>query len=238
MAFAPIGPDDIRDALPVLTDVLPTPRSITAQVMYGWQFDRASAAEQVIEPRVGDVALEALQPLAFSSQGLRLDGRQWLSSSLEQAILPEMPETISLEAWVTVESSPPWCGLVGATQDNNTYERGCLLGIHEDRFFFSLVADQKSRLTYLLAPAPIEKGKPYHVVGTFDGQTMRLYLDGAQVAESHEQSGALLIDAHSWLAVGAYKDNDELYPLTGFIRAANIYEGALTPEVIREKHRQ
>ena len=138
-----------------------------------------------------------------------------------------MPETISLEAHVQVDSSPEWAGIVGALQDNGSYERGCMLGIHNERYFFSLASSQKSKLTYLTAPANLEKGKMTQLVGTYDGDIMRLFVDGKQVAQSGDQKGALYADENSWLTVGAYKDNDELYRFQGLIKSVTIYDGVL-----------
>ena len=144
-----------------------------------------------------------------------------------------MPETISLEAWVQVDESPQWSGLIGAVQDNGNYERGCMLGIHNGRFFFSLASEDQRSLTYLESPTLFRKGQMIHVVGTYDGRLMRLYIDGEQVAESDQQKGPLLIDTNSWLSVGAYKDSNELYPFTGIMKSAFVYQGVLSAESIK-----
>ena len=138
-----------------------------------------------------------------------------------------MPETVSLEAHVQVDSSPEWAGIVGALQDNGSYERGCMLGIHNERYFFALASSRKAKLTYLTAPSKLEKGRMNHLVGSYDGNIMRLYVDGKQVAQSDEQKGALYADENSWLTVGAYKDNDELYRFQGIIKSVTIYDGVL-----------
>jgi hypothetical protein len=141
-----------------------------------------------------------------------------------------MPETITLEASVRVDACPEWTGIVGAVQDNGSYERGCMLGIHNDKFFFSLASSQSQKLTYLMAPNVLEKGKPTHLIGAYDGRTMRLYVNGVEVAQSNEQQGGLLVDENSWLTVGAYKDDNEVYPFQGEIKEVTIYEGVLQPE--------
>ena len=81
-----------------------------------------------------------------------------------------------------------------------------------------------------MAPTTLEKGKPTHLVGTYDGRTMRLYVNGVEVAQSTEQQRGLLVDERSWFTIGAYKDNDELYPFQGEINSITIYEGVWQPE--------
>ncbi len=232
MAFAPVGTEVANAAIPVLPDVLPE-LELAVKPLYGWNFETVSRQQHAVKPSVGNVGLQSLEPLEFSAQGLKLNGTQWLANSIEHASLPTMPETISLEAWVQVDESPQWSGLIGAVQDNGNYERGCMLGIHNGRFFFSLASEDKRSLTYLESPTLFRKGQMIHVVGTYDGRLMRLYIDGEQVAESDQQKGPLLIDTNSWLSVGAYKDSNELYPFTGIMKSAFVYQGVLSAESIK-----
>ena len=233
MAFVPVAGQSSGEGIPSLPDVLPKRELFRARPLYRWLFDSESIRSQSFLPSVGDVSLEASETPTISSEGLVFNGSQWLANHLDSAALPRMPETITLEAWVQVEASPEWCGIVGAVQDNGSYERGCMLGIHENRFFFSLASDERQSLTYLEAPTDMEKGKSTHLVGTYDGSVMRLYINGVEVAQSEEQQGSLLVDEDSWLTVGAYKDNDEFYRLKGLIRAVTIYDGAVDAKTIR-----
>ena len=232
MAFAPISKLGKIPAIPFLADVFPEVSARPATPLYAWQFDENSVAEQSVKPTLGSVNLQAHEELAFTRDGVTLNGTQWLSNNLEHPRLPTMPETITLETQVTIDSAPEWSGIVGAVQDNGSYERGCMLGINDNHFFFSLASAQKDVLTYLKSPDPIVQGKSTHLVGTYDGQVMRLYVDGKQVATSETQKGGLYVDEKSWLTVGAYKDNDELYLFNGSIKSVTIYDGVLDPESI------
>lgn len=232
MAFAPISKQDRFTEIPFLPDVFPEVTASPATPLYAWQFAQESADEQVFNPTTGSVKLQAQERVSFSDDGVTLNGTQWLSNNLEHPRLPTMPETITLETHVTVDSAPEWSGIVGAVQDNGSYERGCMLGINDNHFFFSLASAQKDVLTYLKSPHPIVHGKSTHLVGTYDGQVMRLYVDGKQVALSEAQKGGLYVDVNSWLTVGAYKDNDELYRFKGSIKSVTIYDGVLDPESI------
>ena len=227
MAFAPISKNDSIAEIPFLPDIFPEVTASPATPLYAWQFAQDSADEQVFNPTTGSVKLQAHEKVSFTDDGVTLNGTQWFSNNLEHPKLPTMPDTITLETQVTIDSAPEWSGIIGAVQDNGSYERGCMLGINDNHFFFSLASAQKDVLTYLKSPDPIVQGKSTHLVGTYDGQVMRLYVDGKQVAVSEAQKGGLYVDVNSWLTVGAYKDNDELYRFNGSIKSVTIYDGVL-----------
>ncbi|MAI74059.1 MAG: hypothetical protein CMM01_24610 [Rhodopirellula sp.] len=235
MAFTPLSEASGIANIPVLPDQYPPVLPQPAKSIYAWDFSQQSATARTVTPATGSVKLHALEDLTFSRDGLNLNGTQWLSNNLKYPRLPAMPETITLEAWVKVDESPEWAGVVGAVQDNGRYERGCMLGIHNNRFFFSLASSQRNNLTYLESPSLLTKQKLTHLVGTYDGNLMRLYVDGKQVAESTQQKGGLYIDRNSWLTVGAYKDNDELYRFRGNIKSVTIYDGVLDEASIRSR---
>jgi len=152
-----------------------------------------------------------------------------------------LPSTsITVEAWAMLSESTNWAGLANFIQDNGSYERGWMLGCLDDRFMFGLASlgDRKptdpypSYLTYMKADGPFEIGKWYHVVGVYDGTTMRLYVDGLLAAESNDQRGVICYPDQGVLAIGAYVDNDERHNLPGAIREVRIYSRALTADEV------
>jgi predicted phosphodiesterase len=70
------------------------------------------------------------------------------------------------------------------------------------------------------------------VAGTYDGKTMRLYVNGKLEGESAEQSGNLLYPERGRLAVGAYLDDNERRPMHGALYEVKTYARALTAEEI------
>lgn len=140
------------------------------------------------------------------------------------APLPE--EELTLAAWVAVERTSRWGGIISCVQDNGGAERGFLLGLEDDRFSFALATegadDGDGHLTYLRSEATIELGRWHHVAGTYDGRVMRLYVDGKLSATSKEQSGAILVDGAAPLVLGAYRDSNEDHPLDGRLASAFI----------------
>ena len=228
MGFAPVS-DNVEKAIPTLPDIFPALEKGPPEELYSWSFEKDQSEGQSVKPAKGDIVLRSAKPMRFNEHGLVLDNEQWLSIDIEKPGLPKMPATITLAADVFVEDCPDWCGLVGGLQDNGNYERGALLGIHQNKYFLAIAADQKMRLTYMHAPAELEKNKLTRVVGTYDGSTMKLYVDGKMVAESKEQSGAIVFDPNSWLAAGAYKDDNELYLFKGALKSVSVFRGSISP---------
>lgn len=233
LGFVPVTPD--RPPVEWLEE-FPSLAEERVQELYAWNFEPASVQEQQILPVTGALAMQATHPIEMSDSGLVMDGRQWLAVSPDNPDLPSMPATLSLEACLRVsEGNSDWTAIVGAVQDNGDFERGALLGIHQQRFFFAIASEQKPKLTYLKAPQALTTDQKYHVVGTYDGQNMRLYVDGKLVAISAAQAGAVFFEQKSWLAAGIYKDDDDHFPFKGVISRAAVFRGALPAEDVSQR---
>ena len=76
-------------------------------------------------------------------------------------------------------------------------DRGWLLGIQavseqgnrDPRFFFSLKTDRAHKVTSIHSNARYTPNQWAHLAATYDGVYMKLYVNGAQVGVSREQSG-------------------------------------------------
>ncbi len=144
---------------------------------------------------------------------------------------PALPvEQITVEAVVRFRRLGDYMGVIGAFQDNGSYERGWVLGARSARPFFALAAQTTQTLTYLQSPREIEQGKWYHLVGTYDGATQRLFVNGTLAAESTAQQGSILYPDHAWYTIGAYRDDNEFNPLVGSLRTVAVYDRVLEPD--------
>ncbi|MCB1127670.1 MAG: hypothetical protein KDM81_14345, partial [Verrucomicrobiae bacterium] len=181
----------------------------------------------------GGVFLRAQEaPTALVFDGRRACVR--LTDDLSEAGLPTA--ALTAEAWVKVNKPLPWGGLVGALQDNGDYERGWLLGFVNDHFAVALAGGTRARMTYLQAKDAFVPGAWHHVVGTYDGAALRLFVDGALQAESREQSGAILYPPQAPYIIGAYQDENEFYGLDGEIHEVRVFDRALSATEIGERH--
>ena len=91
-------------------------------------------------------------------------------------------------------------------------------------------------MTYLTGGPAFEPGRWHHVVGTYDGTTMALYVDGARVATSGAQSGPISYPPTAKHVIGAYLDDDEYYPMAGRVREVLIYDKGLSPAEVKARH--
>ncbi len=158
------------------------------------------------------------------------DERLLVAESIAKAPLPK--RAITIEAWVRIDQTQDWGGILSAIQDNGDFERGVILGFRKDHFCFGLATESAGRLTYLDSKAPFAKGLWHQVAGTYDGRTQRLFVNGRMEAESVQQSGQIWYAPSGSIVAGAYLDDDEFYPLKGALQEIRVYQIALTPDEI------
>lgn len=169
---------------------------------------------------------------------LELDGTQQtvqIAPDFRQAAVPD--EAFSAEVWVRLDATAAWGSFIGAIQDNGSFERGWLLGYREDKYCLAVAAaDGPQRLTYMTAKSPAALRQWQHVVGTYDGKTMTLFVDGKPVATSDQQSGPILYPDHAWFEIGAYHDKDEFFRMRGALHEVQLYNRCLTSTEVSQHY--
>ncbi|MGE5281294.1 MAG: LamG-like jellyroll fold domain-containing protein [Chloroflexota bacterium] len=81
----------------------------------------------------------------------------------------------------------------------------------------------------------VSPGVPHYIVGTYDGTTMRLYIDGAEV-KSQPMSGQMTPDEKYSLSI-ARNDRESTY-FDGVLDDVAIYSTALSPSTVLEHFRR
>ena len=140
---------------------------------------------------------------------------------------------LTAEAWVAVNSPAEWGGIVGCLQDNGSFEKGWVLGYNNDKFNFALSTG--GDLTYMNASVSFQTGRWYHVVGTYDGSRMRIYVNGTERGNSSKRKGKIDYSPAAFV-IGCYLDDNEFYPLEGFISEVRLYNRALTSQQVRNRY--
>ncbi len=168
-----------------------------------------------------------------------LDGTSNSIMIAEKSSLVNLPKkNISVEAWVNVNRAMEWGGIVGVIHDNGQDESGWLLGFQKNRFCFAIATTDKQRLTYLTADSEFTLGKWCHVVGTYDGKSHRLYVNGKLAASDDSRSDELFYPAgDTFYEIGAYHDSNEYHRLTGMIHEVAVSSRIPTPEQIQARFR-
>ncbi|PQJ76290.1 immunoglobulin-like domain-containing protein, partial [Polaribacter glomeratus] len=141
---------------------------------------------------------------------------------------------ITLEVYVNVKTFGIWKSMVGFLQDNGSFERGWDLETRNDnRFGFALNSvGGGGSLTYMETTNQFNLDQWYHIAGTYDGTTMKIYVDGVLENTSTAENGDIFY-ADSWLALGMYKDDDEANSIVSGMDEVRIFDYAKTQAEIQ-----
>ena len=135
---------------------------------------------------------------------------------------------MTVAAWVRVDAPDEWGGFVGMIQDNGTDESGWILGTRFQRFSMAIASEDNGQLTYLQDSEDFELGRWYHLVATYDGSTLKLFVDGQLKSASSGQSGAIEYPATGWFQIGSYKDDNEDFGHDGGLDEVTIWGIAMS----------
>ncbi len=222
-----------------LTPVVPIERK---GLLGRWVFQKPHTVGKTVRDLAGNAPGTILGNVHLSQAGehqaLEFDGREQsvlVAGDYTQVRVPE--ESITAEAWVRVDEPLTWGGIVGIIQDNGSYERGWILGYRASKFSFALAGeDGNGRLTYLTAKTDFQARRWYHVVGTYDGTTMRLFVDGRLENTSTIQRGSIHYPPKALYEIGAYHDDDENFRLSGMIHEVCVYGDALSAQEVARRY--
>ncbi len=209
---------------------------LQAQPIGNWIFESGHISGNTVSDSAGthDGTINGSWSLNADPEALILNGTTNYVALNETAIPAQLPtRDITLEAWAWVDTPVSWAGIINYIQDNSTIEHGFILGQYGGNFMFGLRSVSGSALTYMGGPA-IETNKWYHLVGTYDGSIMKLYVNGALTASSTAQSGDISY-LNSWYRIASYKDNDEQYLWDGMINEVALYDYALSMEEVHSR---
>lgn len=145
---------------------------------------------------------------------------QYLNST-NTTNLPTGAAAITLECWIKISGAP------GATQfildcgDRSVATHHLVLAITSSRTI------QLANGATTITSAALSTGAPHHLVGTYDGTNLRLYVDGALAAGPTAATNALAYTGNS-LAVGSQSGATPGSYFSGQIDEAAIYNTALS----------
>ncbi len=200
-----------------------------------WVFEAGRVSQGILPSTTGEwkLAIQGNPQAETDTKALHFSG------GMDQANLvlakgekgPNLgPDALTLEAWVRLDCGSRKGGLIGRVDDNRYGGNGVSLGYDEDRFRFGLAAEGGRKgdgvLTWIRSRSVIKPGAWTHVAGTYDGSSMRLYVNGTLEAQSSEQQGAV-IPGSAPFVVGGYVDDDERVPLVGALHSVAVFPKAL-----------
>jgi hypothetical protein len=137
------------------------------------------------------------------------------------------PGAISLEAWIYPDSLPASGSFASIITKPGAYS------LQFNGPSLELTIFQSGVKRRLQAPVgTIQAGHTYHVVGTYDGSTERLYVNGSQVV-SKALTGAITTGTSN-LRIGSWGGGSEFF--AGRIDEPAVYTAALSSSQVSEHH--
>jgi len=132
----------------------------------------------------------------------------------------KLTSPMTLEAWIKPAALPAAGSFASVVTKDNTYS----IQFNGPRLEFTVI--QSGSRKRLQAPAgAVVAGQTYHVVGTYDGATRRLYLNGVQVV-SGALTGAATTTTNPVL-IASWDGRSEF--LRGTVDEVAVYKTALAP---------
>lgn len=196
-----------------------------------WQDTTHQATAQV----VGSLRFVNCGP----TEGLLLSGDEYLSlaRNLEEAraLLPQQQLTVS--AWVRIDQTADRGGVIGFVGGERGDLRGWQLGFNRLTFSFALSGDKTTgdgpRFTVLNSKSTVHKGRWYYLAATYDGTTMRLYVNGQLEGESTAQSGNVAYPSQGNYLIGGLIGSRGKELMEGALFETKVYRRALSAEEIQ-----
>lgn len=216
-----------------------------AGLLSRWSFTPEALEGQVIRDDVGDIHAVIRGDAHLKSMGeasfLLIDGEDTLISMPYDEDSPALPRhAMTVEAWIAMEETVEWAGVVNAGLKRGDYEKGWILGASQSNFQFSISTeatdDGDGAFSDARSYRSLEWGAWHHVVGVYDGQRQALYVNGALEAESNEPGGAILYPNQAEYLIGALTHGDRGLYWKGWIHEASVYDRALSEEEIAARY--
>ena len=149
----------------------------------------------------------------------------------------EPASNVTVDAWVRAPSSPGGFRYIvskGAFGDTGASYALGTDGAGGLRFYiYSQAAGFVIAPT--VAPAAIWDGQWHHVAGSYDGSTVRLYVDGTEIGTGTPTTGNLYygLPTQNDLIIGNFVGQTVRGPFTGDIDELSVYGRTLSPAEIR-----
>lgn len=191
-------------------------------------------------PGLNDRLIEPEQPLAAPVHQPTFRFFDELPTDARYDLLKGKPipsKTFTIEAWFLHHVNQPVGTTIGPVWYDGDQLNGWFLGLYNRTFYFALRAESNDGKMTVLSK-PVRRGFHkwlYHLVGTYDGSTMRFFINGELVAESSEQQGNVDFDPDTTFDVLAYMQN-EMHMKTGdLLRNVWLYDEVFNESQIKDR---
>lgn len=210
-----------------------------AELLHRWVFDGAHRNGQTFSPETGGTAFEVSGPVYLTAE----NGPESLFVNKEETMAlgaggagTGPTEAITAEAWINIEHTVEWGGVIGVLPAEADSNQGWVLGFRQSSFSFGISSEGAGRMTHLRAANSLEWGAWHHIAGTYDGAMQRVYVDGRLMNESDVHSGPIVIPEDARFRLGSFVKDGRAFRWRGMIREVAVHARALTPGEIKAKY--
>ena len=200
-----------------------------------WSFDNAT---DVLVPDQSGHALDAVNRGSVPVEGkfgkaLQFDGKSVLQINY-QPVLDEFQKGITVMAWMKKDTASYWNTLV-SREVGNGWSEYMGLAVYKNQALFSIDPDG-ANYQNATGEELIQPDVWYHLAGTFDNDTIKIYMNG-KLIKSGISKGPIRFSDQNPLLIGGNTNsqNQSLVDcFKGTIDEVRIYKRALTlPEIKR-----
>lgn len=184
--------------------------------------------------------LQPVEPAPFSaapSETVLLFGESPTDRKTNLLTREQLPvKEFSVETWILAHVNHPVGAVIGTLRIFGPEKKGWLLAYYDHQILFGITTkDSQSPGLTTLRVNDSERWHQrwYHIVGTYDGNTTTLYVNGIEKARSAEISGDLLYPDQAALEANAYLGNEPYMQLGELVRNVKLYDRALTQNEVR-----
>jgi hypothetical protein len=208
--------------------------SIAALLLSSASFLSASTILELDINKENQSKYKANQAAEFDTNNILVFEKQQHLTLPEETYAKIPLDNFSVTARVRIDKPLNDGGIIGRFQDNGNYERGWLLGYNGSKFSFQFSNGES--MVRVVAPQEAILGQTYNLSATYDGKNAHLFINGKKVASAKAKGKIANPDIPSEFVIGAYKDQNELYPLEGRIESIGLFDHILTPAEL-SKHK-
>ncbi len=141
------------------------------------------------------------------------------------------PQQLTIEAWARIDNN----GILVSKPYGGAYDNSYVLYKHPTGKFYAYVSTTAGGIT-IEAPQAPTAGVFFHAAMTWDGEFLKLYLDGTPVATSPSIPATINYDA-SPVYMGIDRDfSNYIFPLQGIIDDVTMWDRALDASEIKIRY--
>lgn len=156
---------------------------------------------------------------------LRFDGNDFISIRDSPSL---RPERLTVSAWVRTAGAPgPFQYFVVKGADSCEAGSYALYTTRDGLLAFYVYHGDREWVRSPEATSAVWDGRWHHVAGTYDGQTVRLFVDGRQIGTGTATDAPIEYDVESpGMSLGAFQGSCSLF-LTGDVDGVSVWDRAL-----------